>query len=482
MSKENNIRKGLLSEKMSKFQVKPPESAWENISSQIHSGRSRRIFFIALAAAAGLALAITVGVNIIEKPQKTDIAENAVLDQTPENSTEIDKDETIQEQEVEAQEVEVQDQESEKETTISPEIRKDSSQPTKLEEKVLIAMEEVIQEIEDEAMERDEQDEVIVAENIEVTQDNDEDVQEKAIVEDQEETDSDDLQVIDTEYSERYLDSIANAVIPDHEIIPDIEKEKKRWQVGASLTPLYSYRDASSSDQVQNMAANDAESGLLAYSGGVQVRYAQSNRLTFESGLYYNKMGLAIGDFDTYRSNMDYVIGNEILTDNSIVSMSNSIGTISTSSADVVLNEWAGSSVESYSSWDSKEMRVQDEVVNSFVQSLGYLEIPFNVKYKVLDRNLKVLLVGGLSTNLLIGNHVLANTDNGKIDYGSVQDIRTVNYSGNAGLGFIYEFPGNISLSLEPRFKYYLNSVNSTYLPVTRPYALGIYTGVNYTF
>ena len=120
--------------------------------------------------------------------------------------------------------------------------------------------------------------------------------------------------------------------------------------------------------------------------------------------------------------------------------------------------------------------------MNSFEQSLEYLEIPFNLKYKVINRDFKVLLIGGFSTNLLVGNNVSANTANGKLDYGSVQDIRTVNYSGNAGLGFVYSFSGNLSLSLEPRFRYYLNSVNTANLPATRPYVLGIYTGVNYSF
>jgi hypothetical protein len=65
---------------------------------------------------------------------------------------------------------------------------------------------------------------------------------------------------------------------------------------------------------------------------------------------------------------------------------------------------------------------------------------------------------------------------------GVSEDVRLVNYSGNAGLCFVYDLFDQFSLSVEPRFRYYLHSINSDALPATRPYAFGIFTGLNYTF
>ncbi len=182
------------------------------------------------------------------------------------------------------------------------------------------------------------------------------------------------------------------------------------------------------------------------------------------------------------KDNQDFFVGAMAFYDNSIVSLSNSIGTIDTKNEDVFVNAYGGAEAERFSTLESTDMVLENQQVNSFEQSLEYLEIPFNLKYKVINRDFKVLLIGGFSTNLLVGNSVSANTADGKLDYGSVQDIRTVNYSGNAGLGFVYSFSGNLSLSVEPRFRYYLNSINTASLPTTRPYVLGIYTGVNYSF
>jgi hypothetical protein len=73
-------------------------------------------------------------------------------------------------------------------------------------------------------------------------------------------------------------------------------------------------------------------------------------------------------------------------------------------------------------------------------------------------------------------------TSSGQEEIGYLANINTVNYSGNAGVGMIYHMGEKLSLILEPRFRYFLNSVNDSSLPSTRPYSLGLYTGLSYTF
>ncbi len=115
-------------------------------------------------------------------------------------------------------------------------------------------------------------------------------------------------------------------------------------------------------------------------------------------------------------------------------------------------------------------------------QHLDYLELPFNLRYTLLDRDFKIQLLGGMSTNLLVNNYVSMESGGVSKEIGYLTNIRNVNYSGNAGLGFVYHFLDQLSLSVEPRFRYYLNSVNDATLPSTRPYTFGIYTGINYFF
>jgi hypothetical protein len=99
-----------------------------------------------------------------------------------------------------------------------------------------------------------------------------------------------------------------------------------------------------------------------------------------------------------------------------------------------------------------------------------------------VDRSIKLQLVGGVSTNLLVNNYITMDTPDGPAEIGYLTNIRTVNYTGNAGIGLAYHFLDHLSLSLEPRFKYFLNSINDESLPATRPYSIGVYTGLSYFF
>ena len=100
------------------------------------------------------------------------------------------------------------------------------------------------------------------------------------------------------------------------------------------------------------------------------------------------------------------------------------------------------------------------------------------LRYTLVDRTFELQLVGGMSTNFLVNNYVTMETSEGATEIGYLTNIRSVNYSGNAGLGMIYHIRDQFSLHLEPRFRYFLNSVNDATLPSTRPYTLGIFTGL----
>ena len=78
MGKEENIQRGGLTGKMAGFTPEPPEAVWEGVSAHLRGGNSRRKLFIVLAAAAGLALAVTVGVLLFPVDPQPDFALNRV--------------------------------------------------------------------------------------------------------------------------------------------------------------------------------------------------------------------------------------------------------------------------------------------------------------------------------------------------------------------------------------------------------------------
>jgi hypothetical protein len=115
-------------------------------------------------------------------------------------------------------------------------------------------------------------------------------------------------------------------------------------------------------------------------------------------------------------------------------------------------------------------------------QYFEYLEIPMIVKYKFIDQNVGVSLLGGVSANILVGNDVMLVVNGDKLDFGETGNIKNFNYSSSLGLGFDYSIINHLNLSVDPVFKYYLTSIDEGNNLNYHPYSLGIYTGITYTF
>ena len=122
--------------------------------------------------------------------------------------------------------------------------------------------------------------------------------------------------------------------------------------------------------------------------------------------------------------------------------------------------------------------------VKSITQYFEYLEIPVNVRYKILDKKLDVSLMGGISTNFLVGTDIRLNyTDNSSknTDY-TTEGLNRINYSGLVGIGFEYPLFKNLILNLEPKFRYYMNPIDKEQVYDIHPYSIGVFSGISYLF
>ena len=447
MSDQTDMNSGFLKEKLGSYQVDPPEKLWNEISGQIANGRKRRgMYILLLATAASIALAITLGIHFLgpDLPQQQSFME------APRVEEEAPK-ENVQEGQVKQNE--------------------DSSPDQK--ESIQLEIEEARETQLAQAIDQ-EQVESMVVDPPEV------DLQNEAVAEGETEA------VLDPEPTSDPVALILpdTALEPGTELFPIIEQTKRRdprWMVGAAVSPLYSYRDA----EAVSMPSNAAETGMLSYSTGVQVSYRRNSRLAFETGIYYNRTGIAIGApgikvFSQRYDAMIFGAGSELAD---ITTVSNSVGNIVAHSGDIYMNEYKINAENNANASISDDVLTQIQTSESGIQQhLDYLELPFNLRYSVIDRTIELQLVGGMSTNFLVGNSVTMEGPSGREEIGYLSNVKPVNYSGNAGLGMIYHFSNKLNLILEPRFRYFLNSVNDASLPSTRPYSMAFYTGLSYTF
>lgn len=290
-----------------------------------------------------------------------------------------------------------------------------------------------------------------------------------------------------------FYEPAGDVIVLIDENTPEDGYSRDKWAVGTQVSPVYSYRDlgrslADAGTMSSNTTSyyNSAESGMMAYAGGVNLSYLPAERVTVQSGVYYSRMGISIdhtyitanlGPENAYSDAFKYNI------------ISNSSGIIQTGSGNIeayYTTGWSDHRDGTYTdpvpvSETFNQLNLQ-ATKGEVIQNFEYLEIPVILKYRVIDRRMGFNILGGMSTNLLVGSDAYLMDEGNKEKIGKTADLRSVNYSGTVGMGMDYALSSRFNLNLEPYFKYYLNSINQSSAIRSRPYGFGVFTGISFVF
>jgi hypothetical protein len=259
-----------------------------------------------------------------------------------------------------------------------------------------------------------------------------------------------------------------------------------KWSVGGQVSPLYSYRNLGEVPEAASSRGvyNDVESGVFSYAGGVNLNYFPAKRLSIQSGIYYSRMGISISD--AYMASIDNRTYNQSFPPAQLA-VSNSSGQIELGpdKTNSIIASIGGKNEQFTDTWNnvpSGTPTVQDIRTGDVLQHFEYLEVPVILRYRVVDRKMGLNLLGGLSTNFLVGSNVYFEEGGSREFIGNTENLRIVNYSSVLGLGLQYSIMRNFCINLEPTFRYYLNSINSFSGIGSHPYSVGFFTGISYSF
>jgi hypothetical protein len=272
------------------------------------------------------------------------------------------------------------------------------------------------------------------------------------------------------------------------QFLAQIEKQKKvRWLIGAQVSPAFNV-SGSSHSQVYASNMLNSSNNPVDVGGGISVEYKKSKRLSVQSGVYYSGLGQASGNSSRSSANSDYMFAS---ADRGAEYFNTSVN-IDTKSSKMMMNSAAGviefSSVPSGivlgANLDENAMVSNAVVVSDarFVQNFEYIEIPLYLRYTIIDSRFDVEMMGGFSSNVLVGNQTFMESGDGKNLVGKTQDMQLLNYSGTLGVGLKYGLSKRVFLNVEPRVKYYLNSLNNNSSVTYKPYTIGVFTGLSYEF
>lgn len=268
---------------------------------------------------------------------------------------------------------------------------------------------------------------------------------------------------------------------------PHREPSGDNWSVGMVLTPAYSSFTADhSADYARNMT-HSASHSQASLGAGISVSYKASPRWRIESGMFYSRSGDASENSGPLFAGADYYDFENLAG----VTQKYFNTTVTLDRGEMAMNSTAGvitftktPSNAGFIALPESYAGVQTALMSpgTFYQVFDFMEIPLTARYRLIDQAIALELISGVSTHLVVGNAVWAGEGSAREQVGKTADISTVNMAGTLGLGILYPLGNHLSLSVEPRASYFLNSMNHSGEVDFRPWKTALYTGLTWNF
>jgi len=245
------------------------------------------------------------------------------------------------------------------------------------------------------------------------------------------------------------------------------EKEKKmitepklnRWQVSSNVAPIYFSSLSGGSPLDEGLKNNSKTYSANNQSYGVGASYAINKKIKIRTGV-----NLLNVDYDT--NGILYYQSTEV---NSKIANLN----LNTPGSLII--------IESLSNVNSDFNKVIQKSEGSLNQKMGYIEVPMEMTYTILNKKLGIDFIGGMSTMILSKNEIYLKSSDLNLKIGEANNLNNIHFSGNLGLGFKYGILKNLDARLEPVFKYQINTFSNDSGDF-KPFMFGVYSGVNFTF
>ncbi|AZQ43219.1 outer membrane beta-barrel protein [Nonlabens ponticola] len=267
--------------------------------------------------------------------------------------------------------------------------------------------------------------------------------------------------------NEESLQEIADAVVTAGTKIT-IEEERQdrllnnRWSAATVVAPVFA--NSFNGSSINNNVGDASGDTNISY--GVAVDYNISSRLSVRTGVH--QMNVA---YNT--NNVSYSTPiSAIAVAGSAPGRSYNPGDVNRANAIPIDNTFSQELVS-----NNNFGGFQGELS----QQLGYVEVPLELKYRLVDSKLGINVLGGFSALFLTDNEVNISGNGRRLELGEDRNFQDFNQSANFGLGLDYQFTNKLGLSIEPTFKYQLNALRNDAADF-RPYTIGVYTGLMYRF
>ncbi len=264
--------------------------------------------------------------------------------------------------------------------------------------------------------------------------------------------------------------SIFDAIEEDKkEAITDVKEEKTHsWEVTPNVGPVY-YSSLNGGSSIDPAFSDNSQNGEVNFSYGVQVAYNINDRFSVRTGVNNVNVGYATGGIEIASGPASFALKTVDYSNpgRNVISAFDK-GTIPNNSNDPN-NPYGALNLKSTS--ENAEIR----------QSISYFEVPLEAKYVLLDNRFGINMIGGFSTLFLNSSEISVNDGSFRSVLGEANNLNSLSFSTNVGLGFDYKLSSKLRFNVEPMFKYQLNPYTDTSVDF-KPYYFGIYSGLSFKF
>ncbi|WP_108245557.1 outer membrane beta-barrel protein [Muricauda brasiliensis] len=263
--------------------------------------------------------------------------------------------------------------------------------------------------------------------------------------------------------------SIYDAIAEQEQLEEAVAKNNSgKWSVGPSLAPVY-FNGAGDGSPVGADFATNSKTGNLNLSYGVNVAYEVGKKVKIRSGVH--------------RVNFGYNTNDVVFSSTLQAAASNRIANIDYDQNSETILVQSKESAKNSPVLGAKEVAFNEvpSLEGKMVQQLGYIEVPLEVNYALLDKKFGVDLIGGVSSLFLVDNSVLLESNELVTEMGEANNINSLNFSANFGMGLNYHFTPKFRFNVEPVFKYQLNTFSNV-SGNFQPYSIGVYSGFTFKF
>jgi len=250
-----------------------------------------------------------------------------------------------------------------------------------------------------------------------------------------------------------------------------VENSNNKWSVGANVAPVF-FNSFGEGSPIDPAFSTNSKSGNLNMSYGLSVAYDVSEKLSIRTGVSKVDFGYDTNEVE-FSASVQGSLSNRLNNVNYNASAENVVVESKTANTFAAENKGAADFLLSASSTGTRN--------GEMAQEFGYIEVPVELDYALIDSRFGVNLVGGVSTMFLTNNSVALNDSNETVELGEANNLNSMNFSTNVGFGLNYKFTPKLRLNVEPIFKYQLNTFSDT-SGSFNPFSIGVYSGLNFKF